>query len=258
MFINIRNGIKNGLVKNELADAKLNEYFGNVAYFEKEKNILEYRLLKEENQPESLYNRQNVNEARMNYDLCSAEFERYKTGFLAEIVQKKKNLELEKEGIFQDLLRTLEQAEFLEVRAPVSGFVQEVALLNEGDYLSAEQVVLVIVADDSENFKIEMSVPTKDIGEIVPEMTVKYRLSAFPFFEYKGAEGKILYIDSDVREGSDGRMYYRVYADIDRSIFTSKQGNSYSIKAGIEVDARIVKEKISVVHFIFRKLDFLQ
>ena len=184
--------------------------------------------------------------------------EKYKAGFLAEIVQKKKAYELQRDEILQELARNLEQAEYLDVKAPVSGFVQEVALLNKGDYVSAEQTVLVIVPDDSRNFRVEMSIPTRDIGEIVPGMAVKYRLSAFPFFEYKGAEGKILSVDSDIRNDGNGGLYYRVYSDIDRTVFTSRRGNSYSIKAGIDVDARIVKERISVLHFILRKLDFVQ
>ena len=244
--------------KNVLADSMLNDYFGNLAYYEKQSEILRYRLLKEQNQPDSFYNKQNEEEAVMNYELCIAELEKYKAAFEADLIQRKKSYEVERNGIEQELLRTYEQSAFLDVRAPVSGYVQEMALLNKGDYVSAEQIVLVIVPDDSKSFKVEMSVPTKDIGEIVPEMPVKFRLSAFPFFEYKGAEGKILSVDSDAREGSDGRLYYRVYADIDRTLFTSRKGISYPIKAGIEVDAKIIKEKISVMHFILRKLDFVQ
>ena len=247
-------GIRGG----ELVQTKLDEYFGNLAYFEKQVEILEYRLLKERNQPGAFYSRQNVDEATMNYELCLAELEKYKAGFLAEIVQKKKAYELQRDEILQELVRNLEQAEYLDVKAPVSGFVQEVALLNKGDYVSAEQTVLVIVPDDSRNFRVEMSIPTRDIGEIVPGMAVKYRLSAFPFFEYKGAEGKILSVDSDIRNDGNGGLHYRVYSDIDRTVFTSRRGNSYSIKAGIDVDARIVKERISVLHFILRKLDFVQ
>lgn len=249
---------RNEFLSDELVKSKLDEYLGNLAYFEKQLEILEYRLFKEKNQPETFYSKQKVDEATMNYELCLAELKRYKAGFWADIIQKKKSYELQRDEILQELARSLEQVEFLDVRAPVSGFVQEVALLNKGDYVSAEQTVLVIVPDDSKNFRVEMSIPTKDIGEIVPGMTVKYRLSAFPFFEYKGAEGKILSIDSDIRESAGGNVYYRVYSDIDKTIFSSRRGNSYSVKAGIEVDARIVKERISVLHFILRKLDFVQ
>ena len=65
-------------------------------------------------------------------------------------------------------------------------------------------------------------------------------------------------MESDVRDGNNGSVYYRVYSDIDRTLFTSRHGDSYLLKAGIEVDARIIKERISVMHFICRKLDFMQ
>ena len=45
-------------------------------------------------------------------------------------------------------------------------------------------------------------------------------------------------------------------SDINRTSFISNKGIEYPLRAGIEVDARIILEKISVVHFILRKLDF--
>ena len=49
-----------------------------------------------------------------------------------------------------------------------------------------------------------------------------------------------------------------MYSDIERTSFKSNKGIEYPLRAGIEVNARIVLEKISVMHFILRKLDFMQ
>ncbi|MCQ2591872.1 MAG: HlyD family efflux transporter periplasmic adaptor subunit [Treponema sp.] len=241
-----------------LVKTKIDEYQKTLLYLEKQIEIVNYRYEKELNQPKVLYNQTAVDELFFEKSLCQKELEKYKAEFLAELIQKKKAYELEIDKIEQDLIRKSEEYSYLDIKAPVSGFVQELSSLNVGDYVFANQQVLNIIPADSKNFRVELGIPTKDIGEIVPGMKVKYRLSAFPFFEYRGAEGNINGIDSDVRQGNDGRLYYRVYSDIDKTSFTSNKGIEYPLRAGIEVDARIVLEKISVLHFILRKLDFVQ
>ncbi len=237
---------------------KMEEYFSTVAYLQKQVNICEFRKQNELNQPEALFNLRSLEELEMNLALSRSELEKYKSAFLAEIVQQKIGYELEYEKIKQNISRTQEQYSFLNVKAPISGYVQEISSLNEGDYVFENQAVINIIPNDNKSFKVELTVPSKDIGEILPAMNVKYRLAAFPFFEFNGANGKIISVDSDARQTQDGRLYYLICADIDRFTFKSKKGIEYPLKAGIEVDARIVQEKLSILHFILRKLDFIQ
>lgn len=258
-FLRCFNSGKNNIdeMVNPYVYSQLNNYFETVDYLEKQIDVLRHRYDVERNQPVALINQMNVDEAWMNYVLSQQELEKYKAGILAEINQKKKSYELNLEKLKQEEIRIKEEYVFLNMKAPVSGYVQEIASLNIGDYVFGNQEVLVIVPDDARNFRVELSIPTKDIGEITEGMRVKYRLSAFPFFEYHGAEGIIQAIDSDVRQ-SNNRLFYRVYSDIERTSFSNNKGVEYPLRAGIEVNARIILEKISVMHFILRKLDFMQ
>lgn len=243
---------------NSFIEAKVHEYYSKIEYLKRQIAIDEYRYEKIINQPEVFFRQSDLEETLLSLKLSQQELENYQTAFLSENIQKKKALELAIEKLEQELIRSDEQYSFLDVRAPVSGFVQEISTLNIGDYVVENQNVLVIIPNDKRNFKVELNIPTKDIGEITKGMKVKYRLSAFPFYEYKGAEGIIESIDSDVRQGSRGELFYRVCSNIDRVSFKSKKNVEYSIRPGIEVDARIVLEKIPVIHFILRKMDFIQ
>ena len=205
---------------------KMEEYFSTVAYLQKQVNICEFRKQNELNQPEALFNLRSLEELEMNLALNRSELEKYKSAFLAEIVQQKIGYELEYEKIKQNISRTQEQYSFLNVKAPISGYVQEISSLNEGDYVFENQAVINIIPNDNKSFKVELTVPSKDIGEILPAMNVKYRLAAFPFFEFNGANGKIISVDSDARQTQDGRLYYLICADIDRFTFKSKKGIS--------------------------------
>lgn len=250
--------INNDYGDNSFVEAKVHEYFSNVEYLKRQIAIYEYKYEKIVNQPEIFFRQSDLDEASLSLQLGQQELVNYQTSFISENIQKKKALELNIDKLEQELIRTNEQYSFLDIRAPVSGFVQEITALNIGDYVVDNQNILVIIPNDKMNFKVELSIPTKDIGEITEGMKVKYRLSAFPFYEYKGAEGVIESIDSDVRQSSSGQLFYKVCSDIDRVSFRSKKDVEYSIRPGIEVDARIVLEKISVIHFILRKMDFVQ
>ena len=242
---------------NSLAHAKLDEYFTNVAYLESQLKIACFQLKTERDQPASIRLDRNVEESSLRVSVAEDELQRYKAGFYSQILEQHKQYGMKYEKLQQELIRTDEQYAFLCIKSPVSGFVQEISSLNEGDYIFADQNVLTIVPNDSENFRIELSVPTKNIGELKEGMTVKYRLSAFPFFEYKGAEGVITSIDPDIRQGESGALSYCVYADIDRTVFRNYRGSEYPLRAGIEVDARIVLEKTKIAFYLLRKMDFL-
>ena len=95
------------------------------------------------------------------------------------------------------------------------------------------------------------------MGKIKPGLKVKYRLSAFPFFEYKGANGIITSVDPDIRISDQGKVYYIVHADIDRVLFVNKKGESFPIKAGLETSSHIVLERNTILSYILRKMDFI-
>lgn len=243
---------------NVLIYSQLEEYFSTVAYYENQIEILEYRTIKERNKPKPLFEQQVYDEACLNLKLSQAELEKYKASFLADVSKRKNDYEVQWEKLLQEMVRNENEYSYLEVRAPISGYVQECSSLNEGDYVFTDQNIVNIIPSKNDQFRVELAIGSKDIGEIRPGMLVKYRLSAFPFFEYRGAQGKIDSIDSDIRTMSDGRLFYQIYADIDKVTFANKKNEEFPLRAGIEVNAVIVLEKIRLFQLILRKLDFVQ
>lgn len=201
--------------------------------------------------------RYNIQMKKKEYNLAKTTLEAYKKSFSAELYAEKKDLEMQYEVIKQNLIQLENQFAYLTVKAPVEGFVQEVSSLNVGDYIGEDEEVLNIIPNDSKNFRVEIQVASKDIGKIAVNMKVKYRLSAFPYFEYSGAEGVITSIDPDIHStGKDG-LYYSVYGDIDRVEFSNRHGDSFPIRAGIETNARIVTGTDTILYYILKKMDFL-
>lgn len=212
----------------------------------------------ENNNPEAIRNNKNIRQREMEYKVCKSELESFIADFAATIHSEKNELTLQLNKLNSDIQKLDNQFIFLSVCSPVDGYIQENSSLNVGDYLEENTPVLNIVPNDLKNFRVELQISPKDMGKIRDGLKVKYRLSAFPFFEYKGAEGFITSIDPDIRtENINSTFFYIIYADIDRTEFSNRHGKTFPIKAGLETDARIVLERSSILFYLLRKLDFL-
>ena len=207
--------------------------------------------------PKAMQSKKNMEMREIEFRLAETSVEKIRADFIRDLYLEKNQLDLEMLQTEKELTALENQYDFLVVRAPVDGFVQEVSSLNVGDYLSGNSVVLNIVPNDLKNFRVEIQIPPKDIGKIKVGLKVKYRLSAFPFFEYKGAEGVVTSIDPDIRGTESGNLFYSVYADIDRIEFENNRGEKFPIKAGLETDTRIVLETRNILYFVLKRMDFL-
>lgn len=207
--------------------------------------------------PKAMQSKKNVEMREIEFRLAETSVEKIRADFIRDLYLEKNQLDLEILKTEKELTALENQYDFLVVRAPVDGFVQEVSSLNVGDYLSGNSVVLNIVPNDLKNFRVEIQIPPKDIGKIKVGLKVKYRLSAFPFFEYKGAEGVVTSIDPDIRGAESGNLFYSVYADIDRIEFENNRGEKFPIKVGLETDTRIVLETRNILYFVLKRMDFL-
>lgn len=245
-------------IDDSLSFSRFEAYLQNKEVLEIKAAIAQKEYNYEDQKPETIRNSYDVSMKLQSYNLALADLNSFKSNFIASI-----NSELNERLIAsyennQNLVKLDNQNLFLEVKSPMDGYVQEIASLNVGDYLEANSKVLNIVPNDNENFRVEIWISPKDMGKIKIGQKVKYRLSAFPFFEYKGAEGFITSIDPDIRTSAEGnRMYYSVYADIDRIFFSNRHGDSFPIRAGLETDVRIVMERKAIIYFILKKLDFI-
>ena len=185
--------------EDKAAHSRFENFIKNYEKFDFQKKIAEKALNDEESLPNGLRIPSNIEQKNLEYEYYKKQLESYGTDFISTINNEKKEMELSYEQCIQEIQKLEKQYEFLKVMAPLSGFVQEVSSLNIGDYVESGKSVLNIVPDDSKNFRMEMQVQPKDMGKIRENLKVKYRLSAFPYFEYKGAAGRVTSIDPDIR-----------------------------------------------------------
>ncbi len=249
---------KSSYKNDEYIDSQIDDYLKTISYMNRQIQINKYEYEYERKLPSSIKNAKTEKELYYRYKLSLDELSKYKASYIAQLENNRKNLLALKLSLEQQILKTEKTYSYLVIKAPVSGYVQEITQLNPGDYVFANQRILKIIPTNKNEFKIQLSVPTKDIGEIKEGTDVKYRLSAFPFFEYRGAEGKIVSIDPDIRQNENNQLVYLIYSDINKTSFVNYAGEEYPLRAGIEVDARIVMNKIQLISYIFRKMGYIK
>ena len=245
-------------INDALSYSRFDAFLKNREILEIKRLIAEKEFNYENQKPETIRNSYEIGMKKQTFILADADLNSFNANFIATINTELNELLNKSYENHQNLIKLDNQYLFLEVKAPMNGYVQEISSLNVGDYLEANSKVLNIVPNDNENFRVEIRISPKDMGKIMIGQKVKYRLSAFPFFEYKGAEGRITSIDPDIRTSAEEkRIYYSVYADIDRIVFSNKRGESFPIRSGLETDVRIVMKRKPIFYFILKKLDFI-
>ena len=255
--------------ENQVAYSRFESFMTSREKLLVQKNISFSALKNEKALPLALRNQKTLTEKELAFSYDQKSLKSYEADFLRNLTLEKDELELTFSKLEQEINQLDSQYEFLSVHAPVSGFVQQISSLNVGDYLETASPVVNLIPSDCESYKVEIQIPPKDMGKITEGLRVKYRLSAFPFFEYRGAEGVIQALDPDIRLAGAGAgagnmsggavsgLYYVVYADIDRVNFENRRGECFPIRAGLQTDARIVLKTQPLLTLILRKMDFI-
>ncbi|WP_380871525.1 HlyD family type I secretion periplasmic adaptor subunit [Sphingomonas sp. DBB INV C78] len=99
----------------------------------------------------------------------------------------------------EELRKSARRREFQQLRSPVDGTVQQLAVNTVGGVVQPAQPMMVIVPDDSA-IEVEAQILNKDIGFVREGQPVRVKLEAFPFTDYGLIEGVVDSISRDAIE----------------------------------------------------------
>lgn len=90
----------------------------------------------------------------------------------------------------------------LELRAPQSGFVKDLATHTPGTVVSPGTVLMTLVPNN-EALQAEVWVKNEDAGFVRPGQEVKLKLSAYPFQKYGMIDGEVIQVSADATDKSN-------------------------------------------------------
>lgn len=103
----------------------------------------------------------------------------------------------------QEVTRANRRADYQQLRAPVSGTVQQLAISTVGGVVQPAQALMVIVPDNAEVI-VEAQILNRDIGFVREGQSVRVKLDAYPFTDYGVIEGVVEHISRDAVDTGQG------------------------------------------------------
>jgi len=170
-------------------------------YFSKIR-LLEYEQLKIEHVQNIVVQQANAARARATIADIDAQLGRLRGSFgkaaATELAESQ-----EKSGLArEEVTKSRRRQDFMQLRAPVSGTVQQLAIATVGGVVQPAQTLMIIVPDNADPV-VEARIQNKDIGFIREGQPVRVKLEAFPFTDYGIVPGVVESISRDAVDTSE-------------------------------------------------------
>jgi len=167
------------------------------------------------------------------------------------------------ERLRQELAKQQHRQELLELRAPQSGTVKDLATHTPGTVVAPGTILMTIVPQ-GEQLRAEVWVSNDDIGFVRARQPAKIKLAAFTFQKYGMLEGAVAQVSADATEspnpntrsgglaGRDrpaGALAFRTLIDLERQHLES-DGHRYALAPGMQVIAEIHLGERTVLEYL--------
>jgi hemolysin D len=162
--------------------------------------------------------------------------------------------QLNKSG--QELEKSNVKAGQLEIRAPNSGVVKDMATTTRGSVVAAGALLMNIVPKE-EPLQAEMLLKNEDVGFITLGQPVKLKVAAYPFQKYGLLDGKVSLVSADSadpklqQQGQPMTLTYRAIVKLDStSLKSAATGERLTLNPGMLVTAEIHQGRRSVLEYL--------
>jgi len=181
--------------------------------------------------------------------------EKNKTSLLAQIEgnlnlndEKSKEIDLNLEEINKNIGKC-------EVKSNIDGRLDIKYNLEPGVMIQTGAIVANILPS-SNNYKVELIIPDKDIGTIKKGQEVKYSFNSFPYNEYGFLKGSIknISVNSQI-DNKTGVSFYTGEGILKNNILYSHKNEKEVIKPGMTCDARIITRRENMLYYLLEKLN---
>jgi len=153
-----------------------------------------------------------VQQARMSQlDVSVEGVETQKALFLSEkrkqTLMQWSELKTRSESLAQEVSKTEQRLQHYDLRAPISGQVQQLAVHTVNGVVSPAQALMLIVPQDGE-LQVEVMLRNKDIGFVEEGQTVEVKVDTFNFTKYGFIDGELTSISDDAIQDENLGLVY--------------------------------------------------
>ncbi len=130
------------------------------------------------------------------------------------------------------------QLRYEEIKAPDSGTIFDMQAHTPGFVINASQPILKIVPNDEMTARVFIT--NRDIGFVRQGMDVDVRIDSFPFSEFGGVKGKLIWIGDDALPPNQIYPFYRFPAKVKlQNQFLLVNERKIPLQSGMSLNANI-------------------
>ncbi len=138
-----------------------------------------------------------------------------------------------------------------ELRAPVTGVVNDVKISTIGGFVGAGETVMQVVPV-GDRLLVEARISPKDIAFLKVGDRANVKVTAYDFSIYGGLPGRVRNISADsIYDEAERQAYYTVVVETDRS-YLFKNGRKLPIMPGMVCDVEIITGSKSVLAYLMK------
>lgn len=184
-------------------------------------------------------------EVAQRLNAARSQFQRQTTQRLAETEQKVAALE-------QETIKADRRNEWQQIRAPIAGQVQQLAIHTVGGVVQPAQELLRIVPQD-EQLEVEAWLANKDIGFVHEQQEAAVKIETFPFTKYGTIASTIRRISDDAVPDEKLGLVYATTATLERNTI-EVNGKPIKLTPGMAVTVEVKTGQRRIIEYILAPL----
>ena len=152
----------------------------------------------------------------------------------------------------QETKKNKQRQDIMNLTAPVSGLVQQLAIHTVGGVVTEAQPLLAIVPDN-ETVEVEAMVENKDIGFVRVGQTAVVKIESFPYTRYGNIEGIVESVSHDAVQDEQRGLIFPARVRL-KQTYLVVDGVKVNLTSGMAVSAEIKTGKRRVIDYFLSPL----
>ncbi len=148
--------------------------------------------------------------------------------------------------------KTRQRDELMQLRAPVDGTVQQLAIHTVGGVVTPAQALMAVVPNQ-ESLEVEATVLKKDIGFVRPGQPVTLKVESFPYTRYGYLEGIVETVSHDAAQDEQLGLVFPARVRLQRADLMV-DGVKVALTPGMSLSAEIKTGKRRLIDYVFSPL----
>ncbi|TDH34484.1 HlyD family type I secretion periplasmic adaptor subunit [Pseudohoeflea suaedae] len=141
-----------------------------------------------------------------------------------------------------------------DIRSPVTGIINTLAINSLGSFVQPGTVVAEIVPS-SEELLVEARISPRDIAFVIPGQKALIKITAFDFSIYGGLEGTVVNVSPDsLLDQKTGEAYFEIRVRTDKAYLEHKD-TRYNITPGMICSVDVLTGRKTILQYILKPIN---